>query len=95
MAYTLSVEAEEDVISIFLSGVQQFGLAQAQDYHDKLEKIFNFLSTHPQAARVREELTPCIRVHSHVSHIIIYTVTLSNDVFIIRVCHAHEDWIGH
>lgn len=94
MAYTLSVEAEEDVIATFLSGVKQFGLTQAEHYHDELEKIFDFLSTHPQAARIREELTPSVRVHPHASHIILYTVTENNDVFIIRVRHAHEDWLN-
>lgn len=95
MAYTLSAEAEEDVIAIFISGVEQFGLVQAEHYHDELEKIFDFLSTHPQAARIREELTPSVRVHPHASHIILYTVIENNDVFIIRVRHVHEDWINH
>ncbi len=91
---TISGNAEEDVIAIFLSGAEQFGVAQAEHYHDELEKIFSFLSTHPQAARIREELTPSVRVHLHVSHIILYSVTESNDIFIIRVRHAHEDWIS-
>ena len=94
MAYTLSIEAEEDVIAIFLSGAEQFGIVQAERYHDELEKIFDLLSIHPQAARIREELTPSVRVHPHVSHIILYSVTESNDIFIIRVRHAHEDWIS-
>jgi toxin ParE1/3/4 len=94
VAYTLSVEAEEDVIGIFLSGAEQFGLARAEHYHDELEKIFDLVALHPQAARIREELTPSVRVHPHSSHIIIYTVTKNNDVFIIRVRHAHEDWIN-
>ncbi|MCK9374506.1 MAG: type II toxin-antitoxin system RelE/ParE family toxin [Sulfuricurvum sp.] len=94
MAYTLSIEAEEDVIAIFLSGAEQFGVVQAERYHDELEKIFDFLSTHPQAARIREELTPSVRVHPFGSHIILYAVTESNDLFIIRVRHTHEDWIN-
>jgi toxin ParE1/3/4 len=94
VAYTLSVEAEEDVIAIFISGAEQFGVAQAERYHDELEKIFYLLSLNPHAARIREELTPSVRVHPHSSHIIIYTVTENNDVFIIRVRHAHEDWIN-
>jgi len=94
VAYTLSAEAEEDVIAIFISGAELFGVAQAEHYHDDLEKIFDFLSTHPQAARIREELTHAVRVHPYTSHIILYTVSENNDVFIIRVRHAHEDWIN-
>ena len=42
MAYQLSVEAEEDVIGIYIAGAEQFGAAQAERYHNNLEKIFNF-----------------------------------------------------
>lgn len=94
MAYTLSLEAEEDIIAIFLSGVEHFGIAQAEQYHGELEKIFDLLSTHPQMGPIREEFTPSIRVHPHASHIILYTVTEKNDVFIIRVRHGHEDWLN-
>jgi toxin ParE1/3/4 len=93
VAYTLSLEAEEDIIAIFLSGAEQFGIAQAEHYHSELEKIFDLLSIHPHMARIREELTPSVRIHPHASHIILYTVSESNDVFIIRVRHEHEDWL--
>jgi len=95
VAYTLTLEAEEDIITIFLSGAEQFGLSQAEHYHNELQKTFDLLSAYPQMARIREELIPSVRVHPHVSHIILYTVSESNDVFIIRVRHAHEDWINH
>ncbi len=94
MAYTLSLEAEEDIIAIFLSGAEQFGVSQAEHYHSELEKIFDLLSACPQMAPIREELTPSVRVHPHASHIILYTVSESNNVFIIRVCHGHEDWMN-
>ena len=95
MAYQLSVEAEEDVIGIYIAGAEQFGAAQAERYHNNLEKIFNFLSEYPQVARVREELTPSVRVHPFGSHIVMYIVDETGDVFIIRIRHAHEDWLTH
>ena len=95
MAYRLSVEAEEDVIGIYISGTEQFGPVQAERFHDNLEKIFNFLSEYPQVARVREELTPSVRVHPFGSHIIMYNVDEAGDVFVIRIRHAHEDWLTH
>ena len=95
MAYQLSVEAEEDVIGIYIVGAEQFGEAQAERYHDNLQKIFYFLSEYPQVARVREELTPSVRVHPFGSHIIMYSVNEAGDVFIIRIHHAHEDWLTH
>lgn len=95
MAYRLSVEAEDDVIDIYISGAEQFGPAQAERYHNNLEKIFDFLSEYPQVARVRDELAPSVRVHPFGSHIIIYNVDEVGDVFIIRIRHAHEDWLTH
>lgn len=95
MAYILSIEAEEDIIAIFLSGVEHFGMTQAEEYHGDLKNTFDLLALNPKAARIREELTPSIRVHPHGSHIILYTINEKNDVFIIRVRHAHEDWIHH
>ncbi len=54
-----------------------------------------FLSEYPQVARVREELTPSVRVHPFGSHIVMYIVDETGDVFIIRIRHAHEDWLTH
>jgi toxin ParE1/3/4 len=95
MAYKLSVEAEDDVIGIYISGAEQFGLSQAEHYHNNLEKIFEFISEYPQVARVRKELSPSVRVHPFGSHFIMYNVDEAGDVFIIRIRHAHEDWLTH
>jgi toxin ParE1/3/4 len=93
MAYTLSRKAEEDIVAIFLDGAGQFGLRQAERYHVLLEKTFQFLADNPLAARERLELTPPVRIHPIESHIVLYTIDESGDVFIIRVRHGHEDWL--
>ena len=93
MGYTLSRKAEEDIIAIFLDGTGQFGLQQAERYHDHLEKVFQFLAENPLAARERHELTPPIRIHPVGSHIVLYTVGDDGDIFIVRVRHGHEDWL--
>lgn len=90
--YTLSRKAEEDVIDIFMYGVAQFGLQQAERYHDLLEKTFQFLAENPEAARERVEIMPPVRIHPIESHIVIYTVDESNDIFVVRVRHGREDW---
>ena len=92
MGYTLSRKAEEDIIEIFLRGVEQFGLKQAELYHTILEKSFQFLSYNPLAARARAEITPPVRMHPIESHLIVYTINEDGDVFIIRVRHGHENW---
>jgi len=90
--YALSRKAEEDVIDIFMHGVAQFGIQQAERYHDLLERTFQFLAENPEAARERVEITPPVRIHPLESHIVIYTVDESGGIFIIRVRHGREDW---
>jgi toxin ParE1/3/4 len=90
--YTLSRKAEEDIIAIFVYGVAEFGLQQAERYHDLLEKTFQFLAQNPEAARERLEITPPVRIHPIESHVVIYTIDEKKDVFIVRVRHGREDW---
>lgn len=92
MGYVLSRKAEEDIIDIFLAGVEQFGLRQAERYHDQLEKCFRFLADNPLAAPERFEITPPVRIHPIGSHLVIYRVDENGDIFVIRVRHGHEDW---
>lgn len=74
MGYRLSRKAEEDVISICLEGVAQFGLHQAEHCHDRLEKSFRFLAENPLAAPERLEITPPIRIYPTGTHLIAYRV---------------------
>lgn len=90
--YKLSRKAEEDIIATFTYGAAQFGLQQAERYHDLLEKTFQFLAANPEAARERLEITPPVRVHPIESHVVVYTIDEDGDVFIVRVRHGREDW---
>jgi toxin ParE1/3/4 len=92
MGYILSQLAEEDIINIFLSGAERFGTELAERYHARLETTFRFLADNPKAGPIRSEFTPEVRIHPTGSHLIIYRVEIDNEVFVIRVRHAHEDW---
>lgn len=92
MSYRLSRKAEEDIIAIFLHGVEQFGLHQAERYHDLLEKTFRFLADNPEAARERPEIVPPVRLHPIESHLVVYTIDDNGDLFVVRVRHGREDW---
>jgi len=94
MAYILSNKTEEDIIDVFHTGVELFGVRQAEQYHKNLAKTFQFLADNPLAAPLRLEITPAVRIHPAGSHLIIYTTGDEGDVFIIRVRHGHEDWLG-
>lgn len=90
--YTLSRKAEEDIIAIFIYGVAEFGIQQAERYHDLLENTFQFLAENPEAARERPEITPPVRIHPIESHVVIYTVDADEYILIVRVRHGREDW---
>lgn len=92
MAYKLTKKADADIITIYVEGVYEFGVAQAEKYHAELERIFELLSDSPMLARERKEITPPVRVHPHRSHLIIYSIDKNNDILIVRVRHGREDW---
>lgn len=93
MAYKLSAKADEDIVEIYLEGLEQFGSTQAEKYHADLEKTFGLISVNPQIARERNEIVPPVRIHPHASHVVVYEIDENGDVFIIRVRHAREDWM--
>jgi len=92
VAYTLSRKAEDDLIEMYIEGASLFGSHQADQYHRKIEKMIALLSENPRMARERDEISPPVRIHPFLSHLIVYMVDGNNDIFIIRIRHAHEDW---
>ncbi len=92
MAYRLSRKAEEDIIEIYVAGVELFGSDQAERYHEGLEHAFNFLSNFPFAAAERAELRGSPRVHPYRSHVIVYRLD-GPDILVQRIRHASEDWV--
>jgi toxin ParE1/3/4 len=94
VGYHLSRLAEQDLIELFLDGSERFGLRQAEAYLDLLAHTFEFLADNPQAARLREEIDPPVRIHPVQAHLVVYRVDDDGDIFVIRVRHGHEDWVA-
>ncbi len=92
MGYRLTILAEQDITDIALSGILVFGERQARRYHDDLFDLFDLLAQNPRLARERHELSPPVRIHPHKAHVIVYTVGDDDQVLILRIRHAHEDW---
>lgn len=92
-SYRLTKAATDDLFTIYLAGLEQFGIAQADRYHDGLERMFAFLAQTPRAARLREELNTPVRAHPFKAHIIVYDET-DDGILILRVRHGREDWIS-
>ena len=92
MSYKLSDAADIDIVNIYAEGVHQFGLTQADSYHDALFDLFDLLSESPRMARERVELSPPVRVHPFKAHVIIFKIE-GDEILIIRVRHGREDWL--
>jgi toxin ParE1/3/4 len=63
MGYRLTRKAAADIRAIYSQGAKLFGLAQAEQYHPRLQDTFELLAYNPHMARLRPELSPPMRVH--------------------------------
>ena len=90
--YSLTERAQADLEAIYARGVDLFGIPQADDYAAGLMKTVNFLSDFPRAARERVETRRHLRAYPFKSHLIVYLMD-GEDILIVRVRHAHEDWL--
>ena len=96
MAIEFSRAAEDDLLGIFLYGIKEYGLAQAERYKAGLDRSFQTLSDNPKIARLRLEITPPVRVYPARKHMIVYTIAENGEtVFVLRVRHHRENWKEH
>ena len=93
MSVRKSRQAEADIVGIYVSGIRDFGLQQADKYMTGLDSVMKRLSQFPRMARERLEITPPVRVYPYGAHLVIYTVNEDDDVYVLRVRHGHEDWM--
>jgi len=91
--YRLTRQAQNDIAAIAEYTIKEFGIDQAVAYRDGLVRAFEFLAEFPRAARERTEINPPVRAYPYKSHIIVYVID-SDDVLILAVRHAREDWIN-
>lgn len=90
----LSEAARADIRAIFRHGVESFGVGQADAYAAALRVSIKRLAEYPESAAIRGELGKSIRVLPFRAHIVVYAID-KGGVHILRVRHAHEDWIGN
>lgn len=94
MPFSLSVQAEEDIVSIAEEGIRIFGAMVAQQYYDELYALLELIAANPKMARQRQEISPPVRIHPFKAHLIVYRISEDGSVFVIRIRHGHEDWAG-
>ncbi len=94
MPFSLSAEAEEDIVAIAEQGLRTFGTVVAKRYHDELFAVLDLIAATPRLARERDEISPPVRIHPFKAHLVVYRINDDESVFVIRIRHGHEDWIG-
>lgn len=90
----LTTEAERDLIDIFLFGVEQFGVAQAERYSAALiEKIEN-AAVNPSFGADYNFVRPGLRRYEATSHAIYYWQT-EDGILVLRILHGRMDPARH
>jgi toxin ParE1/3/4 len=65
VSYTTTRQADQDIIDIYMRGAANFGVDQAERYHNGLAAVFDRLTGNPNMARKRMEFTPPVRLHPY------------------------------
>ena len=89
--YKTSRLSEEDLLEIFLKGIEDFGIKKAQKYSQAIDKVFRELAEYPDIGKSRDELFPGALSFPVGSHIIFYR-KISKQIEIARVLHKRMDY---
>ncbi len=91
--YRLSPRVLEDLDDVWRYSAERWPIEQADKYIDELVLIFEMIASVPTLARERSEFTPPVRIHTHESHLIIYTIS-AGSVVILRLLAGRQDWVS-
>ena len=84
--YGLSKRATDDLYEIFLYGYEQFGVAQAEAYAERLHHLFELLADSPHMGRAAFMVGAGVHRHEHGAHIVLYRPS-RDGVLILRIVH--------
>ena len=92
VAYTLSRKAAADIRAITEYGATHHGAERAEAYVRDLIRALERIAAFPRMHRLRDELSPALRIARHGAHIIVFHVQDDDAVLILRIRHGREDW---
>lgn len=84
------IQAEQDLLEIWLYTFNEWGEQQADKYLDELDQAIQLLAEQPLMCRERFTFVPPVRIHRHAHHLIVY-IALDDGINIIRVLHESMD----
>ncbi len=89
--YRLSKESENDIVSIYEYGIEEFGVLQAQNYLLGMHDLFQTLTKSPSIGRDASEFSRSLKRFTYKSHMVFY-LNSDSDLLIIRVLHHSMDY---
>lgn len=96
MSYHLSREAAQDLEDLYVYSIEQFGLDQAESYHQKLQEHFELLAENPKLGRDYSFIKKAARRSNCGSHAVYYRLSgVNSQVLILRVLHQSQDPAQH
>ncbi len=87
--YRLTRRAEAELLDIFLYGIEQFGLSQAQAYADSMDLCFRLLCQNPRMGRAAVALGEGVRRHEHGSHVVLYELD-QDGILVLSILHKRR-----
>lgn len=87
-------DAEQDLIKIFLFGIEHFGSVQAERYAKTLNAKIAMAAEHPDFGADYGFVFEGVRRYESVSHAIYYRPTQSG-ILVLRILHGRMDPARH
>ena len=87
--YRLSPKARDDMESVWLYTLSQWGHGQTEKYIDELAAAFDLLTSNPKLGKGCDNIRPGYRKHPTLRHVIYYR-EVAYGIEIIRVLHDHQ-----
>ena len=87
--YRLSPKAQDDMESVWLYTLSQWGHEQTERYIDDLAVAFNLLTSNPRLGKSCENIRTGYRKHPTLRHVTYYR-EVDYGIEIIRVLHDHQ-----
>lgn len=85
----LTLRAQDDLISIYRTSVEQFGAGQANRYRAQIEEKLALLASQPQMGRRADNVGIGLHRHEYASHVIFYRPA-DYGVLIVAILHARQ-----
>lgn len=87
--YRVSDQADEDLLDIYMYGVDRFGRPQAVEYQLSFERCFELIADNRRMGRLSDTIRAGLRRHEHGSHVVIYK-ELPDHILIVAVVHRRS-----